>query len=204
MDDVRFDILSRSLSTDQSRRTIARLLGGLALGGPLALLRLAEAEAKCKKKCGPCKRCKKGKCKPKPAGTACSGGTCQRGACIADAPEPCVPQDPATVCAAGCGTRSDNCGRAVVCLCPDGDLCLGNGSCAQICVTGADCPAGCGCSPTNVEGTRLCADSGLTCDDVQECPTPSTASCPPGQHCQLTNCGSGGAIVNRCVPLCAG
>jgi len=49
-------------------------------------LGLSQAEAKCKKKCGPCKRCKKGKCKPKSAGAACTGGTCQKGTCIAAAP----------------------------------------------------------------------------------------------------------------------
>src|SRR5215213_248587 len=80
-----------------TRRGMTRLLGGLALGGPLALLGLREAEAKCKKKCGPCKRCKKGKCKPKPAGTACAGGTCQGGACLpatATPPPPAPPTGP--------------------------------------------------------------------------------------------------------------
>lgn len=54
------------------------------------------AVAKCKKKCGPCKRCKKGKCKPKPNGTTCHGGACQGGACVADAvPQPSPPLPPA-------------------------------------------------------------------------------------------------------------
>jgi hypothetical protein len=74
-----------------TRRGMTRLLGGLALGGPLALVGLAEAEAKCKKKCGPCKRCTKGKCKPKPAGTVCAGGTCQSGSCVSAAPPPPSP-----------------------------------------------------------------------------------------------------------------
>ena len=64
-----------------TRRGITRLLAGLALGGPLDLLGV-KAEAKCKKKCGPCKRCKKRKCKPKPAGAPCADGTCQSGRCV--------------------------------------------------------------------------------------------------------------------------
>src|SRR5215213_3578267 len=90
MDHGTLDALTRSLTDSPpgstTRRTMTRLLGGLALGGPLALLGLREAEAKCKKKCGPCKRCKKGKCKPKPAGTACAGGTCHKGTCVTAAP----------------------------------------------------------------------------------------------------------------------
>jgi subtilisin-like proprotein convertase family protein len=60
-------------------------VAGLALGGPLALRGIAAGEAKRRKTCGPCKRRKKGKCKPKPAGTACTGGTCQHGTCVAAA-----------------------------------------------------------------------------------------------------------------------
>jgi len=64
---------------------MTRVLGGLAFSGPLALLGRSGVEAKCKKKCGPCKRCKKGTCTPKRAGTACTGGTCHKGTCIAAA-----------------------------------------------------------------------------------------------------------------------
>jgi hypothetical protein len=78
----RFDALTPNLTTTGSRRGITRLLAGLTLGGSLGLLRLSQAEAKCKKKCGPCKRCKHGTCKPKRAGTACSGGTCHKGTCV--------------------------------------------------------------------------------------------------------------------------
>jgi len=53
----------------------------------------------CKKKCGPCKRCKKGKCKPKPAGTACAGGTCQGGSCVTAAAN--VPPSPPLACGSG-------------------------------------------------------------------------------------------------------
>ena len=88
MERDRFDALTPTLTTTGSRRGITRLLAGLTLGGSLGLLRLSQAEAKCKKTCGPCKRCTKGKCKPKAAGTACAGGTCQRGRCITTPPPP--------------------------------------------------------------------------------------------------------------------
>ena len=49
MDDSRFDALTRSLTHARSRRGLARLLGGLTLGGPLALGGLAESAAGTKK-----------------------------------------------------------------------------------------------------------------------------------------------------------
>jgi hypothetical protein len=50
LDDFHFDALARSLTEARSRRGLTRLLSGLTLGGPLALLGLAETEAKRKKK----------------------------------------------------------------------------------------------------------------------------------------------------------
>ena len=98
MDYSAFASVSRALTNPQSgsttRRRMTQLLGGLVLGGPVALLGLSGVEAKCKKKCGPCKRCKKGKCEPKGAGTACTGGTCQKGTCIAAASSPSSPSSP--------------------------------------------------------------------------------------------------------------
>ena len=85
MDADRFDTLTKTLIAHQTRRATLRLLSGLTLHGPLLHLRLADAAAKKKgkgkKKCGPCKRRKKGRCTPKPNGTSCPGGTCQQGAC---------------------------------------------------------------------------------------------------------------------------
>jgi len=210
MENATFDRLTRSRFGAYPRRTtrrgMTRLLGGLALGGPLTLLEWNQAAAKCKKKCGPCKRCTKGKCKPARAGTACSGGTCQRGACVASASPPaCVSQDPALVCAGGCGIKTDTCGRAVTCACPAGQACLGNGTCAGQCNPGADsCPAGCGC-PNNisVEGAFHCIPLGLSCDTpLKTCQ--SSAECPQGTYCLVTQCGANGSATNRCAPLCAG
>jgi hypothetical protein len=50
MDGTQFDDLTRRLDAVRSRRTIARLLGGGALVGPLAAWGLGEAEAKKKQK----------------------------------------------------------------------------------------------------------------------------------------------------------
>src|SRR5829696_9949553 len=98
MENATFDRLTRSrfgaYPRSTTRRGMTRLLGGLLLGGPLTLLEWNQAAAKCKKKCGPCKRCTKGKCKPKSAGTACTGGTCQKGTCIAAASSPSSPPPP--------------------------------------------------------------------------------------------------------------
>jgi hypothetical protein len=140
VDEGSFDGLTRSLTASltgsTTRRGITRLLSGLALGGPLALLGLAEAEAKCKKKkCGPCKRCKKGKCKPKPAGTACAGGACLSGACITDA----VPASPPTLtCADQCPETCRGCfsrptGGPPICGTSSGS------ACGIPCSSDADC-----------------------------------------------------------------
>ncbi len=88
MDDTRFDKLLRSLSSGASRRGAL----GLLLGGPLALLGLAETEAKKGKK-GKGKDKGKGKGKPppppppfcpgRPGGTVC--GSDSRGNCVCSA-----------------------------------------------------------------------------------------------------------------------
>ena len=98
MDADRFDSFTRALSLSTVRRGI---VAGLLSGGLTPLLAELEGGArrrdarserrhhevaaekrkkKCKK-CGPCRRCKKGKCKPKPNGTPCAGGSCQKGKC---------------------------------------------------------------------------------------------------------------------------
>jgi hypothetical protein len=180
MDDRRFDSFVKALSSAGSRRGVLGIFGASALGlGAFVRPGLSAAKKrnkKCKKKCGPCKKCKKGKCKPKPDGTDC-GGTkvCQSGACMC----------PTECCAdADCGGLRE---------------CVANGSCAVLCAD-IDCPtAACSCT-TSVEGSRHCI-VGLDCDDLlQECT--STADCPPGQHCQSTGCGPGGTLTDRCTPLC--
>jgi len=102
MDSSRFDALTKTLVSSASRR---RTLGGL-LAGALATVGLSDRDdawaaknsGKCKKDCGPCKKCHKGdchvkdngkrkcdkgKCKPRPVGSPCTNpdtnttGTCQ-------------------------------------------------------------------------------------------------------------------------------
>jgi len=99
MDGSSFDTLTRSLRTARSRRgALATLLGGtLGLRG-LAHPDNSAAGGTCKPACPECKQCqkgkhgKKGKCKPKREGTACAGGTCQAGVCLASsAPAPLPP-----------------------------------------------------------------------------------------------------------------
>jgi hypothetical protein len=162
MDRGTFDTLTRAFTHPQpgrtTRRGITQFVAGLALGGPLALLGLTRAEAKCKKSCGPCKRCKQGKCKTKPAGTACTGGTCQKGACVASAPSS-VPSASAAGCLAQCEGRV--CG-------PDGC----GGQCGPACRTGC-CQNGT-CVAGNAE-----AACGLTGEACQVCGTDS--SCPFGE-----------------------
>jgi hypothetical protein len=134
----------------------------------------AKKKKKCKKPCGECRRCKKGKCKPKPNGTACGPGTCQGGTC--DCPTDC------------CSDQD----------CGGGAVCLANGSCALICTAQEDCPEGCQCSHPSVEGPTRCilSDPGQ-CEFLPECS--STVNCLEGRQCQQTSCPGN---PNRCVPLC--
>jgi len=97
MDTNRFGHLTKTLSAG-SRRGLFHVLP-LLLTGALGALSLPDAAAKkrkakkkCKKPCGPCATCKKGKCKPKADGTGCgpdqicSGGVCLVPACGAGGP----------------------------------------------------------------------------------------------------------------------
>jgi len=120
----RFDTLARVLTTAGSRR---RALAGLS--SALGIFGLTDADdaaagGKCKPKCDECETCKKGKhgkkgkCKPKPNSTACSGGTCQSGGCIA-APTP----SPAPACSAEadfCVNSASTCGDGGFCFRPLG------------------------------------------------------------------------------------
>src|SRR5215218_1775381 len=107
MDPSRFDSLVRVLATHHPRRAALPLLALLGLG----LVDSDDAEAaksgKCKRQPGPCETCKKGKCErkhgkktckagkilPKANGTACTGGSCQSGLCVAPS-GPVVPPPP--------------------------------------------------------------------------------------------------------------
>jgi hypothetical protein len=77
VDAQRFDRLIRTLRT---RRSMLGLVAGIG-----AMLGVGADEAtarKCKKPCGPCKSCKKGRCRPRADDTPCGqGGRCLKGRC---------------------------------------------------------------------------------------------------------------------------
>ena len=82
MDDPRFDAFTKAFTTTRSRRSLSRLLGGISVGGVLSTLGGTAALARCRPRCGPCKRCRNGRCRRKPDGTACGDGlTCSGGVC---------------------------------------------------------------------------------------------------------------------------
>jgi hypothetical protein len=77
MDDSWFANLLRAVTASNSRRSVLRALGTLALSGG-AGTSFEEAEAR---RCGECRRKKGGRCKNRPNGTYCSVGTCTNGRC---------------------------------------------------------------------------------------------------------------------------
>src|SRR5215213_572946 len=183
MDNSAFDTLTRALNSSHAqsttRRGMTRFLGGLALGGPLALLGLNQAEAKCKKTCGPCKRCKHGKCKPKPTGTACPGGTCQGGTCIPAASPPSPPPPPPPL------------------TCPSGTFAL-VGRCAPSC--GDACRAKGGFCTQTFDGFPYCAPNVATCTAIPKACSSHT-DCTTQEVCSQTLCGPNSTLVSRCVPF---
>jgi hypothetical protein len=85
MDAARFDALVRSIDLYAPRRAALGMLGG-GLATVLGRFGIDDIAAKKKKKkCKPCRKKKKGKCKgKKPDGTPCGGeNVCQNGQCVA-------------------------------------------------------------------------------------------------------------------------
>jgi hypothetical protein len=129
MDDSHFDALSRFVESTRTRRGLARALVGLTAIGGAILARIEPAGAskpqsrKRKKACGPCKRNRRGRCRPKADATPCGEcGVCLDGGCTpakVDCGGPCME------CAAGARCQAK----------PDGAVCLGTGSCLNgLCV----------------------------------------------------------------------
>src|SRR5215213_8176903 len=182
--DKRFDALARSLAPGPSRRgLLATVTSGLLAGLGLTLTR-DDATAKCKKPCGVCKRCKKGKCKRKPAGAACPGGSCADGKCVPAAdpcPTSCAPINAA--CVAGC---PGSCCAGGQCGCVNGTCTCRRLTCGgedESCVNKADCCQGsCGYDGTSSHFTCRAA----TCQAVGDV-------CAATSDCCFGNCGFGGA-----------
>ena len=188
MDADRFDALSRALSTTPSRRGTLRLLAGSALAG---LLSRGVAETDAHNKLEKCR-----KIEDKDKRKRCRKKARRHNRQHANEPSPpCVPEAPATTCAGRCGRRTNNCGQAVTCLvCPAGQVCLVNGSCAVPCTDPDTCPGVCFCGDPSTEGSRYCTEGNSVCDVHATCA--STAACPLGEQC--APCGG----TTRCLPLC--
>jgi hypothetical protein len=173
MDGSTFDRLTRSLGTAGSRR---RVLTGL-LAGTVGLLNAQTEQAAAKKKCPPCKKRKAGKCKAKkPDGTACAGGSCRSGQCVAaTAPPPPGPCD----------------GKA------DDTACNGDGKCLNgVCNPRPECKASGagGCNSSNFP-SNCCA--GPVCSNGVCASNPSGAFAP--LPCQgNADCRSRRCIGYRC------
>lgn len=97
-----------------------------------------------------------------------------------------------------CGKQKNNCGKTFNCTCRGSQTCLPNGSCGLTCPT--ECPHepfACSC-PTG--GDQVCVQSEHCELPVRTCS--SIADCPIRTVCVETECGPGGAIEKRCVPVC--
>lgn len=189
MDQVRFDLLARSVGTAVSRRSIGGMVSAAGLATIFGGFVQRDTEAKKGKK----KR-NKARCTPNCSDRTCGndgcGGTCgtcsanqvcHRGTC-------CQPESRNATCAGRCGTRINNCGQQVECsTCPDGRVCLSNGSCAVACTDNNDCPSLCG--RINAEGNRHCV-GGLV-NPITTCT--GTVDCPIGSHCE--DMGGGGICI---------
>jgi hypothetical protein len=183
MDSKHFDQLARvfGIGAPSTRRAALGILAALGLGSSLA----DDADAKRRKKkkcknCGPCRKCKRGKCKPKPDGTACGAcATCLAGQCVAGCPDgqicqgntcECPPgQKP---CQGGCIADSQCCGG-----CPQNQVCCTNlGECKD---TRNDADF-CGqCANGQCPGGAICANGecGLTCNTVGQACFGDTCFC---------------------------
>jgi hypothetical protein len=158
MDSARFDRLAKMLGTLSTRRAGLSLLSALGLGGALVVDVEAKKhkKKKCKKGCPICQKCKKGKCKPQPDGTACGGGaTCQGGQCICPT-ECCADADCGACETCETGQCVNDCRNDQVC---DGDTCVcpdGQKECQGACIDDSEC---CGACPAG----QVC------CTNVGEC-----------------------------------
>lgn len=190
MDGSRFDTLSRVVTATRSRRQLARLLGGLVLSGPLALLEVDETTAKRKKG-------KKRKKRP-------AAPPAQPPSAVA-----CTPNCPANSCGANgcggtcsCGTGLSCCAGACVDLANDTDNC---GSCGRSCAGG--CVHGVCACPGPDPG--LCPPCSPSCrgrfeDDTSPvCGEETTKRCHSDGECDLGSaCLATGANFGVCSQVC--
>ena len=173
MDESRFDALTRALTAARSRRRLARLLSGLAVSGPLALLGIDQTEAKGKKK----KKRKKGSPpapSPSPPPLAGCTGSCAGKVCGAG--DGCSNPCQTGSCADGKTCQS---GQCVSSGCPAGTRDCGAAGCQECCYgqAGSDnqcCPADRpDCHRDSVYGIYKRCAAGAVC----QCPATYPAWC---------------------------
>jgi hypothetical protein len=183
VDADRFDALLRRWTGIGSRRAMARAVAGLVLGGTAVMSLGEDAPAK---RCGPCRKKKKGRCKgSKPNGSPC-GGVCQEcrnGACRAK-PD-----------GTSCGTCQE-CRDGACVTSPDNASCNGSGRCLS-----GTCNAPPTCDPSLTECVP--ANAGACCSGIcQPIPVFNVDLCGKGvagTECTLNrDCGSGSCVGFRC------
>jgi hypothetical protein len=188
MDGSTFDMLIQSLTTARSRR---RALRGL-LAGALGLLGSQTEQAAAKKKpCAPCKKRKKGKCKKKrPDGTACPGGWCQGGRCVAAAPPPpsCQGQPDGTPC--------NGTGRCLLGRCNSRPTCTTFRNTTGCTVAPTPC---CGTCETEVPFSCLPGAAGQSCYESADC---SAGLQCVGYVCMSTTCPPQADYCANGTPIC--
>lgn len=149
METSRFDSLFRLVAMSASRRGAV----GIGLSLTLAVLGSSESGAKkrkkqCKKKCDPCEKCRRGKCKSSSPGKEACGGECL----------PVCPSSPELV------TERN----PLTC-----DCCAANGQSpgGNICLISAPC-----CSESCSSGTCIALEQGAACDFDAQCESRDCAS----------------------------
>jgi hypothetical protein len=187
VDAHRFDRLVRTWHTRRAALGLA-----VGLGALLGLAVQDEAAAKRKKKCGSCRRRKRGKCKPKPDETRCGPcKVCQRGRCVALCPPTeCSERDEGDVCLQECDPPCDTCNTCNL------DL----GQCELVCETEfciddfcrVPCDPPCGpCSYCEV-GECVASCGPEECDDQGRCDIPCDPECDDDEEC----------VAGECFPAC--
>jgi hypothetical protein len=142
MDASHFDALVRLVTVSSPRRAVLR--AGLTLTLVMFSARDSEAKKrkkKCTKKCGPCEKCKKGKCKNTASGKEPCGGNCVER--CPSGPPLATERNPLTC-----------------------DCCVSNGQSlgGNFCLTFAPC-----CSAKCSSGTCVALEQGEACDFDAQC-----------------------------------
>lgn len=216
-----FDALTRSLPAARSRRAI--LILGLALPSWSGLIpgreeATARQRKRCRKPCGPCRRCRRGRCQSRPDGIACGDGkACVAGVCRLIPP----------TCSDGIQNSDEtdvDCGGSCGSTCINGRACAGDGDCQSghcvslvcrecaapaHCGAGRDCVGGSCCIVNGFDAEHACSDNGqccsgncathtfgTTCRPAGCLPTGADCSAGPSSCCSFT---CGGNPVLKCT-----